>query len=74
MLSETQKVTVSLPKVLLHSAQMVTGLGITETLKESLEQLTRAKAYENLIKARGKYADSFTHVDLNELRKDRDEK
>lgn len=70
MLQNTQKITASLPKALLQNAQAITGLGITETIKQGLERLTRAQAYENVRKLRGKLKFS---IDLNELRKDRDE-
>ena len=73
MLGNTQKITATLPKELLKSVQAMTGLGITETLKEALEQYARDKAYENVQKLRGKGADYFKDFDLNELRKDRDE-
>jgi hypothetical protein len=71
MLQETQKITASLPKILLHDAQEFTGLGITETLREGLIQLITAKAYEEIRCFKGKVAVS---LDLEELRKDRDEK
>lgn len=70
MLQQTQKVTAALPRELLRSVQAMTGLGITETLKEALEQYARKKVYDDLLKLRGKV--KFT-LDLNELRKDRDE-
>ena len=73
MLQQTQKITAILPRELLHNIQAITGLGITETLKEALEQYARTKAYENLLKCRGKYAGCFKDFDLNELRKDKDE-
>ena len=67
----TQKITAHLPKHLLHEAQAITGKGITETLKAGLEELAKKKAYENLLKLKGAYHFS---IDLNELRKDRNEK
>ncbi len=70
MLQQTQKITATLPRELLHNVQAMTGLGITETLKEALEQYARAKAYENLLALRGKVQFS---IDLDELRKDKDE-
>ncbi|MBP9726258.1 MAG: hypothetical protein KBD83_02160 [Gammaproteobacteria bacterium] len=70
---QTQKITAILPKELLQSVLKSTGLGITESIKQGLEHLMSAKAYENLQKCRGKYADCFKDFDLNELRKDRDE-
>lgn len=50
----TQKVTAHIPAELLHDAQAITGKGITETIKIALSQLTRADAYEDLRKLRGK--------------------
>ena len=70
MLQATQKITASLPKALLHDAQAFTGLGITETIKEGLEQLVKANAYEDIRQFRGKVS---VFIDLKELRKDRDE-
>lgn len=67
-LEQTQKVTAHIPVDLLHEAQLVTGKGITETIKIALNQLARANAYEDLRKMRGKVKFS---VDLEELRKDR---
>lgn len=69
--SETQKITAHIPAHLLHSAQEITGKGITETIKAGLEQLTRMQAYENLRQWRGKITFS---TNLSELRKDKDEK
>lgn len=74
MLQETQKITASLPKALLHDAQAFTGLGITETIREGLAQLIKARAYEDLRQFRGKLSSCFESFDLDELRKDRDEK
>ncbi len=68
MLPQTQKVTAHIPVNLLHEAQLVTGKGITETIKIALNQLARANAYEDLRKMRGKVKFS---IDLEELRKDR---
>jgi hypothetical protein len=64
----TQKVTAWIPKALLQDAQSFTGLGITETLKEGLEQLITAKAYEEIRQFRGKVRVS---IDLDALRDDR---
>lgn len=52
--SHTQKITAHLPVDLLHNAQLVTGRGITETLKIALAQLARHKAYDDLRSMRGK--------------------
>ena len=65
---QTQKVTAHLPIDLLQEAQSITGKGITETLKIALTHLSRANAYEDLKKMRGKIKFS---IDLEELRKDK---
>lgn len=67
----TQKITAHIPVELLHEAQAVTGKGITETLKIALIQLARSNAYDDLRKMRGKIKFS---INLEDLRKDRDEK
>lgn len=67
-IEKTQKITAHIPTNLLHEAQHVTGKGITETIKIALLQLSRANAYEDLRKMRGKIKFS---IDLDELRKDR---
>lgn len=67
---ETQKITAHLPKQLLNDVQKYTNKGITETLKEALEQLKLAKVYAELLKMRGKYK---FDIDLDELRKDKGE-
>ena len=67
---EIRKVTVNLPAHLLGTAQEATGLGITETIKEGLNNLAHANACQEFLKLRGKFKFS---LDLNELRKDRDE-
>lgn len=70
---QTQKITAILPKELLHSVQAMSGLGITEVLREALEQYKRKKVYENIGKLHGKCGEYFKDFDLNELRKDKDE-
>ncbi len=65
---QTQKITAHLPVSLVPEAPEVTGKGITETLKLALIQLTRAHAYDDLRKMRGKIKFS---IDINELRKDK---
>lgn len=64
---ETQKITAHLPVKLLREAQMLTGKGLTETLKIALEQLAHAHACDALRQMRGKV--QFT-IDVDELRKD----
>lgn len=54
MRTETQKVTMHLPKKLLAKAQHNTGKGITETVRQGLEGLAKADVYEELMAMRGK--------------------
>jgi hypothetical protein len=65
-----KKVTVVLPGDLLARAQRETGEGITPTIRRGLELVAASSAYEALRKLRGKVKFS---IDLDELRKDRDE-
>lgn len=71
---QTQKVTAILSKDLVQEVLKSTGSGITESIRQGLQYLLRAKAYENLQKCRGKYADCFEDFNLDELRKDKGEK
>lgn len=65
---DQQKITATLPKPLLEAAQQVTGKGITETLRQGLEHITRKQSYATLLAFQGKYQASTT---LDELRQDR---
>ena len=65
---ELQKVTVLLPKALVKRALEATGQGLTPTIRKGLEEITVARAYEELRKMRGKV--SFS-ISADELRKDR---
>jgi hypothetical protein len=67
---ETQKVTIHLPRSLLQDALNETGLGITETVKAGLEQIRLRRVYKNILDLRGKID---LQLDLDELRKDKDE-
>ena len=57
---QVRKVTVHLPADLLAIAQKETGEGVTETLRRALEMLTRAHAYRELAKLRGKVKFAMT--------------
>lgn len=70
-MAETRKITVELPSRLLENAQTFTGEGVTETVRQALEELTRRRAAEKLIALRGKVV---FEADWRELRgKDDDE-
>jgi hypothetical protein len=51
---DIQKVTANLPAALLKNAMAVTGLGITETLREGLKEIERKAAYREFATLRGK--------------------
>jgi len=54
MYEGTKRVTANLPSDLLHTAQEVTGKGITETLVDGLRLLRRSRAYEKGMALKGK--------------------
>jgi hypothetical protein len=63
-----QKITVHVPRQLLHEAQNISHVGITETVTNGLHLLVAAKAAENLRQMRGKVRFS---IDVSTLREDR---
>lgn len=65
-----KKVTVMLPKELLNRALKASGEGITPTLRKGLELVAAKESYKKLLKLKGKFD---LKIDLEELRKDRDE-
>jgi len=69
-MSEMRKITVFVPAKLLASAQDYTGKGVTETVREGLERLSRARFYERLRALKGKV--KFDDFNLDELRRDRE--
>jgi hypothetical protein len=64
---ELQKVTVLLPRDLLKRATSATGQGLTPTIRQGLEAVAAAAAYEGLRKLRGKVKFS---INADELRRD----
>jgi hypothetical protein len=64
---EMQKVTVMLPRDLVERAKQASGLGITPAIRKGLETIAATKAYEELLKLRGK--ERFS-ISLKELRRD----
>jgi hypothetical protein len=53
-MSEMRKITAFVPEQLLAQAQACTGVGITETLRIALEQLTRDRFYRGMQELQGK--------------------
>lgn len=66
--TETQKITVNVPKKLMKSAQEAVNGGITEAVIAGLEKLARQKAYKELIAMRGKVKFSKTWQQLKDDR------
>ena len=69
-MSEMRKITVFVPTKLLASAQDYTSKGVTETVREGLERLSRKRFYEELRALKGKV--NFDDFNLEELRRDRE--
>jgi hypothetical protein len=65
--AEMQKVTVLLPRELLTRATAATGQGLTATIRQGLESVAAAAAYERLRLLRGKVKFS---INVDELRED----
>jgi len=61
-----QKVTVNLPTNLLKEATQNTGLGITETLRKSLELLNASVFYEEALSKKGKIKFGISVKNLRE--------
>ena len=62
-----QKITVHIPQYILQAAMEATHKNITETVKQSLQEIAHKKACEGFRSLRGKVKFS---IDLNELRND----
>ena len=64
---ELQKVTVLLPRDLVKRATRASGQGLTPTIRQGLEAITRAEAFRCLRRLRGKVKFS---IDVDQLRED----
>jgi hypothetical protein len=67
-MDRTRKITVEVPEQLLKRAQKQSGEGVTETVRQGLELLAAAEAYDQLAKLRGTVEFS---IDLETMRNDR---
>jgi hypothetical protein len=63
----TRKVTVMLPQDLVKEAAKVSGSGLTPTIREGLEKVLAADAYQQIRRLRGKVKLS---INVDELRRD----
>jgi hypothetical protein len=68
MHAAAKKITVEVPAELLAKAQKSSGAGITQTIRTGLELVAAGKAYERLLRLKGKVRFSRT---LEELKADR---
>jgi hypothetical protein len=66
MYNDTQKITAHLPKDLLKEAQAITGLGITDTLKEGLERIRLQKVYAQALGLQGRFRDAIPVAHLRD--------
>ncbi len=64
MQHDIQKITANLPADLLKKAMEITGLGITETLREGLKAIERRSAYQQMAGLRGKVKVAQTWEEL----------
>jgi hypothetical protein len=62
-----QKITVMLPQDLVEQATKVSGKGLTPTIREGLEKVLAAEAYQQIRRLRGKVKLS---INVDELRED----
>ncbi len=67
-MNRTRKITVEVPEQLLKRAQKQSGEGVTETVRQGLELLAAAEAYDELARLRGTVKFS---IDLEAMRDDR---
>ncbi len=67
-MSTTQKITVEVPVELLERARAATGAGVTETVREGLQELVSRRAQLSLLALGGTVP---VEIDLDVLREDR---
>ncbi|WP_298746108.1 hypothetical protein [uncultured Brevundimonas sp.] len=71
-MNEMRKITAFLPADLLEDGQKITGMGVSETLREALRRMRRAEAYAALRALRGTMdLEAESGVTLAELREDK---
>jgi hypothetical protein len=68
-MGEMRKITVEIPDELIASVQAEAGMGLTETVREALEQMRQRQVQNRARTLRGKIKFS---VDLMKLREDED--
>jgi hypothetical protein len=68
-MGEMRKITIEIPDELIASVQAEAGMGLTETVREALEQMRQRQVQNRARTLRGKIKFS---VDLMKLREDED--
>ncbi len=68
-MAKTKKITVEVPVDLLKRAQRVSGVGVTETVRQGLEKVAKSEYFKQMLALRGKV--HFTES-LESIREDRD--
>jgi hypothetical protein len=63
-----RKITVEVPPDLLKRAQQASGKGITQTVRAGLQLIAASRAYDDLLKMRGKVRFSRTWQELKDDR------
>lgn len=69
-MGDMRKITIEAPDSLLASAQAATGTNMAETVRTALRELVHRDACQRLLALQGKVD---LELDLEELRKDKDE-
>jgi len=67
-MSAVRKITVEVPQDLLSKAQRASGKGITQTVRNGLQLLAAAQAYDHLLQWQGKVRFSRSWQQLREGR------
>ncbi|MGH9414074.1 MAG: hypothetical protein ACRD0Y_10100 [Terriglobales bacterium] len=67
-MTDTQKITLEVPRELLKQAQRATGKGISETVRAGLRSVAASDAYKRLAQSRGKWK---LGISWQELKDDR---
>jgi hypothetical protein len=67
-MSAARKITVEVPRDLLSKAQRASGKGITQTVRNGLQLLAAAQAYDHLLQSQGKVRFSRSWQELKDDR------
>jgi hypothetical protein len=68
VMESARKITVEIPSALLEKAQQASGSGVTQTVRTGLQLLAASRAYDRLLKLRGRVRFGRTFKELKEDR------